>query len=129
MDLIFELEVYKKEYRDLLKILPILNDCNICMKFKCQLWQTYNYRCKNCREEKCRNCDVYIRTRDTLLENPNLKAANYVFNFLIDYFNSNDFTRQFFKLDISEQLITENIFKESNKNIQKTNKSYVNYNN
>ena len=129
MDLILESEVYKKEYRDLLKILPILNDCNICMKFKCHLWQTYNYRCKNCREEKCRNCDVYIRTRDTLLENPNLKAANYVFSFLIDYFNSNDFTRQFFKLDISEQLITENIFKKSNKNIQKINKSYVNYNN
>ena len=72
---------------------------------------------------------MYIRIREALLENPNKKAADYVFNSLIDYFNSHDLTRQFFKKNISQQVIKENIFSNSNKNLQKINKNYVNYNN
>ena len=43
-----------------------------------------------------------MRIRVPLLENPNRKTADNVFNFLIDYFNANDLRRQFFKLNISD---------------------------
>ena len=35
MDFIFQSEIYKKEYKELLKILPKLNDCNLSLKLKC----------------------------------------------------------------------------------------------
>ena len=48
--------------------------------------------------------------------------------FLIDQFNTNDFTRQFFNLDISENVTVDKVFVLIII-IQKTNKNYVNYNN
>ena len=119
MEFIFKSSEYKREYKDLLKILPTLNQCGLCMKLKCENCKKYTFNCRSCLQEKCKNCNLYIRIRETLLENPDKKAADYVFNFLIDYFNSRDLTRQFFKLNISEQVIKENIFSNSNKNLQK----------
>lgn len=66
---------------------------------------------------------MYIRIRDTLLNNPNKKAADYVFNCLNDYFNLNDLTRQLFKLNISREIVKENAllyieeFQKKNKKI------------
>ena len=66
-----------------------------------------------------------MRKRDPLLENPNRKAADYVFNFLTDDFNSNDLTRQFFKLNISDEIIKENVLLNVKNFFQKINKKYV----
>ena len=55
-----------------------------------------------------KNCDLYIRIRDTSWNTPNKKAADYVFNCLNDYFNLNDLTRQLFKLNISREIVKEN---------------------
>ena len=63
---------------------------------------------------------MYIRIRDTLLNNPNKKAADYVFNCLNDYFNLNDLTRQLFKLNISREialLYIEEFQKKEQKNM------------
>ena len=35
MDFIFQSKIYKKEYKELLKILSTLNDCNLYLKLKC----------------------------------------------------------------------------------------------
>lgn len=40
MEFIFKSSVYEREYKDLLKILPTLNQCGLCMKLKCE-------NCKN----------------------------------------------------------------------------------
>ena len=60
-----------------------------------------------------------------MLENPNKIAADYVFFFLIDYFNTNYFTRQFFNLDISKNVTADKVFVFNNDKIQKINKNYV----
>ena len=101
MEFIFKSE-YNREYKDLLKILPAINECNLYMKVKCENCKNYTFTCRSCLKEKCKNCDLYMRIRDPLLENPNRKAADNVFYFLTDYFNSNDLRRQFFKLNISD---------------------------
>ena len=51
-----------------------------------------------------------------MLENPNKIAADYVFFFLIDYLNTNDFTRQFFNLDISKNVTVDKVFVFNNNN-------------
>ena len=66
-----------------------------------------------------------MRKRDPLLENPNRKAADYVFNFLTDDFNSNDLTRQFFKLNASDEIIKENVHLNVQNFFQKIKKIYV----
>ena len=98
MEFIFKSE-YNREYKDLL---PAINECNLYMKVKCENCKNYTFTCRSCLKEKCKNCDLYMRIRDPLLENPNRKAADNVFYFLTDYFNSNDLRRQFFKLNISD---------------------------
>ena len=72
------------------------------MKIKCKSCKNFTFTCRSCLKEKCKNCDLYMRIRVPLLENPNRKAADNVFNFLTDYFNANDLRRQFFKLNISD---------------------------
>ena len=125
MEFIFKSAEYKREYKDLLKILPALNECNLCMKIKCENCKNYTFTCRSRLKEKCKNCDLYMTKRDTLLENPNRKAADYVFNFLTDCFNSNDLTRQFFKLNISDEIIKENVLLNVKNFFQKINKKYV----
>ena len=115
MDFIFHSEIYKKEYKELLKILPKLNDGNLCLKLKCHEKCTSRC-CKGCGIQKCRTCDYFIKISDTLLENPNKIAADYVFFFLIDYLNTNDFTRQFFNLDISKNVTVDKVFVFNNNN-------------
>ena len=50
-----------------------------------------------------------MKIRDTLFENPNKIDADYVFFFLIDHFNTNDFTRQFFNLNISKNVTVDKV--------------------
>ena len=80
MDFIFQSEIYKKEYKKLLKILHKLNDCNASLKLKCHKKCTSWY-CKGCGIQKCRTCDYFIKIRDAFSENPNKIAADYVFFF------------------------------------------------
>ena len=125
MDFIFQSKIYKKEYKELLKILPKLNDGNLCLKLKCHEKCTSRC-CKDCGIQKRGTCDYFMKIRDTLFENPNKIAADYVFFFSIDYFNTNDFTRQFFNLDISKNVTVDKVFVFNNNKIQKIKKNYVN---
>ena len=84
MDLIFgECVQLRKEFEELLKILKDLIDCNFCLK------------------EKCKNCDLYLKTKDILLNCKNKVIVNYVKNFLSDYCKISEITKEFFKIDLS----------------------------
>ena len=43
----------KREYKELLKLLPKLNECDACTKHKCKNCKYFSAFCFNCRNEKC----------------------------------------------------------------------------
>ena len=49
--------------------------------------------------------------------------------FLIDYFNTNDFTRQVFNLHISRNVTVDKVFAFNNNKVKIINKNYINYDN
>ena len=94
MDLIFgECVQLKKEFEELLKILKDLNVCNFCLKC------TFN--CKDYFKEKCKNCDLYLKIKDILLNCKNEVIVNYVKFFLSDYCKISEVSKEFFKIDLS----------------------------
>ena len=94
MDLIFgECVQLKKEFEELLKILKDLNVFNFCLK--------YTFNCKDYFKEKCKNCDLYLKIKDILLNCKNAVIVNYAKIFLSDYCKISEVSKEFFKIDLS----------------------------
>ena len=110
MDPIFKNKTHlKKEYENLHKnILPILNECGNCNKFKCNYCLKFSVNCNLCIKTKCKNCYEFNKSKDILLNCGIFQIELYVRNFLFDYFNTNDLTKEFFKMNISEKMQQKN---------------------
>ena len=69
MDPIFKNKTdLKKECENLHKnILPMLNECGNCNKFKCDYFLKLLVNCNLCIKAKCKNCDKFNKSKDILL--------------------------------------------------------------
>ena len=95
----------KKEYQLLYKnILPSLNNCGNCNKFKCDYCLKFSVNCSSCIRDKCQNCFEFNRSKDILINSTDVQISNYVSNFLTDYFNASELSNQFFKMNITEEV-------------------------
>ena len=99
----------KKEYQILHKnILPMLNKCGNCNKFKCHHCLKFSVNCNLCIKKRCTNCNEFNKSKDILLNCSDFQIEHFGRNFLVDYFNVNDLTKEFFKMDISEEVQKKN---------------------
>ena len=95
----------KKKYQLLYKnILPSLNNCGNCNKFKCDYCLKFSVNCSSCIRDKCQNCFEFNRSKDILINSTDVQISNYVSNFLTDYFNASELSNQFFKMKITEEV-------------------------
>ena len=61
-----------------------------------------------CIKKRCTNCNEFNKSKDILLNCSDFQIKHFVRNFLVDYFNVNDLTKEFFKMDISEEVQKKN---------------------
>ena len=110
MDPIFKNKTdIKKEYENLQKnILPMLNECGNCNKFKCNYCLKFSVNCNLSIKTKCKNGDKFNKSKDILLNCGIFQIELYVQNSLVGYFNMNDLTKEFFKMNISEEMQQKN---------------------
>ena len=106
MDPIFKNKTgLKKEYQNLhTNILPTLNNCGNCNNFKCEYCLKFSVNCSSCIKKWCGYCVDFNKSKEILLNCGDFQIERYVGNFLVDYFGVNDLTKQFFKMDISEEV-------------------------
>ena len=110
MDPIFKNKTdLKKEYENLYKnILPSLTECGNCDLFKCQYCSKFSINCNLCIARRCKKCINFSKSKEILLNCGDFQIERYVRNFLVDYFNMNDLTKECFKMDISEEMQKKN---------------------
>ena len=110
MDPIFKNKTdLKKEYENLHKnILPMLNECGNCNKFKCDYCLKFSVNCNLCIKTKCKNCHKFNKSKDILLNCGIFQIERYVRNYLVDYFNMNELTKKYFKMNIPEEMQQKN---------------------
>ena len=95
----------RKEYRILYReILPSLNKCGNCNKFKCGYCLKFSTNCSSCVRDRCKKCAEFNRSNDILINSKDDQISNYVLNFLTDYFNASELSNQFFKMNITEEV-------------------------
>ena len=101
MDFIFgNNSVLKKEYEEMVKDLPKLNECDFCQKLHCSFCKKYTFNCRNCIKEKCKNC-FKIKISKNFNNFSNQIISDFVRHFLFDYFKTSDLTNYFLKMDIN----------------------------
>ena len=95
----------KKEYQILHKnILPMLKKCGHFNIFKCHHCLKFSANCNLCIKKRHTNCNEFNKSKDILLNYSDFQIKSFVRNFLLDYFNVNDLTKEFFKMYISEEV-------------------------
>ena len=83
---IFKTDVLKKEFEKFQKenLIQIL-ECG-CQKTACGSWhKKFLGSCKYCREKFCKTCPNVNVAKNTLLENADLIAKDYIENFIKDF--------------------------------------------
>ena len=128
MDFIFgNNSVLKKEYEEMVKDLPKLNECDFFQKLHCSFCKKYTFNCRNCIKEKFKNC-FKIKISKNFNQFSNQIISDFVRHFLFDYFKTSDLTNYFLKIDIiffvKEKMNVQIIhnFNEIKKNRRKTTK-------
>ena len=120
MDPIFKNNELKKEYENLHKnILRSLNECGNCNVFKCIHCKKFSVNYRFYLLWRCQNCTAFNKSKDILLNSGDRLCAQYVGNFLIDYFSVSDLSNEFFNINISEKVREKDILfinNDSNKN-------------
>ena len=97
MDFIFgNNSVLKKEYKEIMKDLPKLNECDFCQKLHSSFCKKYTFNCRNCIKEKCKNCFKF-----NILKFINQIISDFVKKNLFDYFKTSDLVNYFLKMDIN----------------------------
>ena len=84
---IFKTNVLKKEFQKIQKenLIQIL-ECGYCQKTACGSWHNkFIASCKYCRETFCKACHSFNTAKNTLLENADLIAKDYIENFITDF--------------------------------------------
>ena len=61
-----------------------------------------------CIKKRCTKCVNFNKSKDISLNCGNFQIANHVKNFLVNYFSANYLTKQFFKLDIADEVQEKN---------------------
>ena len=82
----------------------MLHECGNCNQFKCKYCLKFSVNCNLCIKRKCKNCYEFNKSKDILSNCGDVYIELYVRNFLVDYFNMNDLTKEFFKMNISEEM-------------------------
>ena len=86
MDL-FKTDILKKEYNDSVKrALPKIIECNYCNINCCKNHYHYEVMCRNCRSEKCKNCQFFKQQMDALMKAAHEYTKQYIYNFLSNFF-------------------------------------------
>ena len=80
---------------------PLIIRCN---KFKCKHCLKFSINCNSCIKKRCKNFNEFNKSKDLLFNCGIPQIENFVRNFLVDYFNLNDVAKEFFKMDISEEV-------------------------
>ena len=81
-----------------------MNNCGNCNNFKCKCCLKFSVNSSSCIKKRCRYCDDFNKSKEILLNCGDFQIERYVRNFLVDYFSVNDLTKQFFKMDIFEEM-------------------------
>ena len=120
MNPIFKNKELKKEYENLHKnILPSLNECGNCNVFKYTYCKKFSVNCRSCLLWRCKNCTAFNKSKNILINSGSRGCAQYVINFLIDYFFVSDLSNEFFNMNISAKVREKYILfinDDSNKN-------------
>ena len=126
---IFKTDVLKKEFEKFQKenLIQIL-ECG-CQKTACGSWhKKFLGSCKYCREKFCKTCPNVNVAKNTLLENADLIAKDYIENFIKDFLciSNETLKQENFEVKI-EKLPTVKSYRKSEKNrSQVINKKLVN---
>ena len=91
---IFKTDVLKKEFERIKKenLVQVLK-CGYCQKTACGSWhKKFLASCKYYRGTFCKTCHSFNIAKNSLLENTNLNAREYITNFMQDFICISDET-------------------------------------
>ena len=91
---IFKTDVLKKEFERIKKenLVQVLK-CGYCQKTACRSWhKKFLASCKYYRGTFCKTCHSFNIAKNSLLENTNLNAREYITNFMQDFICLSDET-------------------------------------
>ena len=110
MDL-FKTDILQKEFNEFVnKTLPKIKECNYCNINCCKNHYRFDVTCKNCRSEKCRNCQFFNQQMDSLMKGADNHARQYLYNFVSDFFCiSKETLKFFFNIDNNAEFNENNI--------------------
>ena len=57
----------------------------------------------------CKNCTAFNKSKDILINSGSRRCAQYVSNFLINYFSVSDLSNEFFNMNINEKVREKDI--------------------
>ena len=103
-------ELNKMYERFVSKTIFTIFECKYCNKEKCMYHFLFDCSCKQCRESRCRKCGIFNTELEVLLNAANKESAQYIFNFVRDFFTvSNETMKFFFNFDNTNKITIENI--------------------
>ena len=97
-------------------------ECKYCNKEKCMYHFLFDCSCKQCRETRCKKCISFDTELEILLNAANKDSAQYIFNFVRDFFAVSNETMQFFFDFDNTNIITEEDIKCIAWNLRKINR-------
>ena len=126
---IFKTDVLKKEFEKFQKenLIQIL-ECG-CQKTACGSWhKKFLGSCKYCREKFCKTCPNVNVAKNTLLENADLIAKDYIENFIKDFLciSNETLKQENFEVKIEKLPTVKSYRKSEKKRSQVINKKFVN---
>ena len=70
--------VLKKEYKEMVKDLPKLNEWDFCQKLHSSFCKKYTFNCRNSIKEKCKNCFKFNISKNLLINSSNQIIFDFV---------------------------------------------------
>ena len=108
---LFKTEDLNKMYEKFVsKTIFTIFDCKYCNMEKCIHHFLFDCSCEQCRKNRCRKCQIFNTDLEILLNSANKESAQYIFNYVRDFFTcSNETFKFFFNFDNGNNITIENM--------------------
>ena len=85
-------------------------ECKYCNIEKCMHHFLFDCSCERCRKSRCKKCQIFNTKLENLLNSANKDTAQYIFNFVRDFFTcSNETMKFFFNFNNTNNITIENM--------------------
>ena len=120
---LFKTRELNKMYKSFVsKAIFTIFECKYCNKEKCMYHFLFDCSCKQCRETRCKKCINFNNELEILLNAATNDSAQYIINFVRDFFTVSNETMQFFFNFDNTNIITDENIKCMAWNLRKINR-------